>query len=109
MTNSTDCVTLMFDREVGLLLNQGRELRFGEPAASRERGNQKSAFFAHHAKRFVIDESAVLDRIDSSTDRTFRTLGPVGVGSRFPAQLMSGCDQRVQLGLRELRYIYVIS
>ena len=54
---------------------------------------------------FVVDEGAVLDGVDAGAHRALGGLGAVRVRGRLAAERVRLVDQRVELGLRELRRV----
>ena len=55
------------------------------------------------ARRLVVEERAVLDRVDAGADGALGALGAVGVRGHLSLSGVGLVDQRVELRLGELR------
>ena len=62
----------------------------------------------HHLHGLVIEERAVLNRVDAGANRDLRPFGAVCVRGGAPAEPMRLVDQRVHLRLRELRRPHIV-
>ena len=54
--------------------------------AGEQGGHELGAALLHHAQRLVVEERAVLDRVDAGADRDLGAFGAVGVGRGLLAQ-----------------------
>ena len=66
-------------------------------------GTKYVPFFRIRSNASSSRKRSVLDRVDAGADRPLRSLRPVGVRRRLPAQGMRLVHQGVELGLGELR------
>src|SRR5262249_35754393 len=82
--------------------------RFAQALGGHQRRNIIGPARFHQVERFVVEKRSVLDGIDAGADGAFGSFGSVGVGSGFAAKGVGFVDQRVELGLRELRGVDVV-
>jgi hypothetical protein len=81
---------------------RGLRVAAGDVLERHERRDEESALRLHHPERLLVEERAVLDRVDPGADRGLRALEPVRMRRRLLAQAMGLVDDRVHLGLRDL-------
>jgi len=81
---------------------------FLEPLNGHEGGHEVGAALLHHVESLVVEEAAVFDGIDASSNGAFGGFRAVGMSSGFAAQGMGFVNDGVEFFLGELRRIHII-